>query len=413
MKQNILKLAGVLFSVFLMISCSEDDATGYSNMRATSPSLSVSTDFNSSETLVENDATYTFTVSISEPQIVDVQVKLAQVGGDATEGLDFEFPHSVTIKAGSTSATGEIKILSDDLAEETETVELQIGLGNESNVSSVSSTTVSFTIQNSTKGDLEVNLSWEASEATTDNSGASIDATDLADLRLLLTDASNPYTTIIDGADGAGFEHLTISDDIADGEYYLVADFFAAMDIVRDLNLTLTFDQVGIINHQTINFSNALNTGITCEAAFYVMAKLTKSGDSYTIENIGESSPAPSIAEGMYDVVSNGETTDSGPTENPLVDFNSTVSITDNGDGTFTFSDGWAGVYIEWYDIYGISDEQPIVVSLDGCGNLSAEWTGPFGGGQTLTGTLNADGSFNIRIDNTWGDYIESVYTPQ
>lgn len=292
MKNRILNIGLALLAMIFVVACSEDDFTGDSTMQASAPNLSVDLDFNNTETLVEDGSSYNFTVSISEPQIVDVVVYLTQSGGDATEGADFTFPHSVTIPKGSTSASGTITILSDDLKEENESVQITIGTGNESNVSAVNSETVTFNIGNLEEDELMVNLSWESASVATDHTGAEIDATDLANLRILLTESPDNDSSVISANSSSGFESLTIADTIADGEYYLVADFASAMDHVeRDLNLTLTFDQTGVINHETYNFSSALSTGLSCASRYFTMAKVTKSGDTYTIEEVGEASP--------------------------------------------------------------------------------------------------------------------------
>ncbi|OMP30256.1 hypothetical protein [Mangrovimonas sp. DI 80] len=285
MKNNFIKISLLALATIFTTSCSDDDLTGHSTKEPSSPTLSVALDFANSQTLVEEETTYGFTVSISEPQIVAVRVYLEQTGGDATDGEDFSFPHSVTIPAGSTSVSDVIAIHADDLIEETETATIKIGTGFESNVSAVNEQIVTFSIENLVEGDLMIGLSWEASEMTTDNSGVEIDATDLADLRLLVTDV--PYTQILGGADGGSFESFTISSDSDDGEYYIVSDFYDAVDISRELNLTLTLDQVGVINGDTYTFSNALSTDFLCVDNYFILGKVTKTGGSYTFEEVG------------------------------------------------------------------------------------------------------------------------------
>lgn len=290
MKNRIINIGLALLAMVFVVACSDDDLTGDSTQQASAPNLSVALDFNNSETLVEDGSTYDFTVSISEPQIVNTVVYLEQTGGDATEGEDFTFPHTITIPAGSTSESGTITILSDNLVEEQESVEITIGTGNESNVAAVNSETVTFNIGNYTEGDLAVHLEWEVAQPAYDHEGNVIDATALADLRLLVTDV--PYTTIVESADGASFETFVMTEDTPDGEYYIVADFYSAMDhIARDLNLMLTFDQAGIINGDAYTFDSALNTANSCDSVYYIMAKVTKSGNNYTIEEVGEASP--------------------------------------------------------------------------------------------------------------------------
>ena len=287
MKNIFLKLGLVLGIFALVISCeSADDFAGQATQTASSPSLSVALDFANAQTLIEADNSYNFTVSISETQIANVDVKLSQTGGTATRGSDFDFPSSVTIPIGQTSASGVITLLSDNIIEDVETVEITIATGAEANVGSVSSEVVTFNIQNLVEGDLMVGLSWEASSLTTDNGGNEIDPTALADLRLLITDV--PYTTVLDAADGGSFESYTLSSATPDGEYYVVADFYAALDIPADLNLTVTFDQTGVINGDSQEYAAALSTGESCAAAHYKLAKITKTGDSYVIDPVGE-----------------------------------------------------------------------------------------------------------------------------
>ncbi|HEX9824999.1 MAG TPA: hypothetical protein VGA80_00240, partial [Flavobacteriaceae bacterium] len=218
MKNNIYKLALVFSTLVLTIACSEDDFTNDSSMTATNPSLSVALSFANTQTLVETEADYGFTVTLSEPQIVNTRVYLTQIGGSATNGEDFSMPGFVTIPAGSTSTSGVITIHADDLIEDTETAVIKIATGLESNVSAINDQTVTFNIQNLVEGDLAIGMSWAASSLTTNNSGEEIDPYDLADLRLLLTDV--PYTTILDGADGGSAESYTLSGTTPDGEYY-------------------------------------------------------------------------------------------------------------------------------------------------------------------------------------------------
>ncbi len=314
MKNTYFKTVLALASLVFVFACSdEDDLTGDSTANPSNPSLSVSLDFPSSQNIVEMDASYDFTVTLSEPTIAAVDVKIAQTGGTATDGVDFEIPHSIRIAAGATSATGTITIFEDDLAEETENAIITIGSGFEANVSATNSQTVTFNITNLTDGDLAIGLDWATASTVTDNFGNEIGAYDAADLRLLLA-ATPDADNILDGADGASAETYVLDAAAPDGEYYVIADFYAAVDFPADLDLTLTFDQVGVINGQTHSFSAALNTGNSCSSVYYVLAKLTKAGDSYTFEEIGTNSPvtaAPFI--GTATVVSDADWADYAP----------------------------------------------------------------------------------------------------
>jgi len=287
MKNIFIKITLVLSAFTLMLACSpEDDNTDDSTQSASSPNISVTYSFADTQTLVETDSEYPFTVTLSQPQIVDVLVYLS-TSGTATNGADYDVPASVRIPSGSTSASGVIAIHADDLVEDMETAVITIGTGNEANAT-VSNKTVTFNIQNLTTGDLAIGLDWETATKITDNYGNEIGAYDAADLRLLITDV--PYTTILDGADGAVAELYHLSGAAPDGEYYVVADFYAATEIPVDLNLTLTFDQVGVINGQTHTFPAALNTTDACADLYSILAKVTKTGGTYTFEEVGEKS---------------------------------------------------------------------------------------------------------------------------
>lgn len=288
MKLNFIKKSLLLFALSIaIISCDDEDRTGDSQLVPSSPTVSITLDFPNPSIVLEDDTEYTFTVSLSETQIVDTRLHLSQVGGTANAD-DYSMTSLVVIPAGYTSATGSITIIADELAEDVETLTIQVGDQSTANAS-LTPATVSFTISNATSADLVVGLSWEASEIATDNSGEEISATDLADMRLLVTDS--PYTTILGGVDGGSFESYEFSGANADGEYLIVADFYAAMedeDLFRDLNLEVTFDQIGVINHLTYNFPAVINTGFVCAANYTVLAKVIKTGENYDISPVGE-----------------------------------------------------------------------------------------------------------------------------
>ena len=275
-------------AIILTTACTEDDATGDATNAPSSPSLTVSLDFEAEQSLVEAETTYGFTVSISEAQITNVRVHLSQTGGDATKGDDFDFPSTVTIAAGTTSISDVFTIHADEILEDTETATIQITDGTEANLNSISGTSVTFSIMNHSEDDLAIGLSWAASSAVTNNYGEAIEATDLADMRLLITDV--PYTGILTEEDGSGFETLNFLGTYPDGEYYIVADFYSANEIAIDLDLEITLDQVGLINGATHSFPAAVNTTDACADLHYILAKVTKAGQDYTLEKVGEKS---------------------------------------------------------------------------------------------------------------------------
>jgi len=280
----------IAVAIASIVGCDDEDFTGYSTVKVKSPSITVTPGFSSPVTLIENDQKYEFTVTLSEAQVADIHLTVKQIEGTAS-AADYELTGTVVIPAGSLSGKGSVKILSDDVIEEQETLKIQIGDQTTANAA-LTPATIDFVINNLTADDLSLSFSWAASSPTTDDTGTPIDPTALADLRLLITDS--PYTTILDGADGASFETYTLSGGIDDGEYLVVADFYTAMESpIRDLDLTLGYEQLGKIDPAEMNFAAALNTATACPVNYFVMAKIIKSGPNYTIEEVGAPAQYP------------------------------------------------------------------------------------------------------------------------
>ena len=340
MKNKFLKIALVMSAIILTTACTEDDATGDATNAPSSPSLTVTLDFEGEQSLVEAETTYGFTVSISEAQITNVRVHLSQTGGDATKGDDFDFPSTVTIAAGTTSISDVFTIHADEILEDTETATIQITDGTEANLNSISGTSVTFSIMNHSEDDLAIGLSWAASSAVTNNYGEAIEATDLADMRLLITDV--PYTGILTEEDGSGFETLNFLGTYPDGEYYIVADFYSANEIAIDLDLEITLDQVGVINGATHSFPAAVNTTDACADLHYILAKVTKAGQDYTLEKVGEKS-----AMDLENYVGTWSGEDMwGDTEvTTTLDADGNLEIT--GVGVVFMTDGWSETILE------------------------------------------------------------------
>jgi len=120
---------------------------------------------------------------------------------------------------------------------------------------------------------------------------------------------------------------------------------------------------------------------------------------------------------GTYSCISNGKSTDDGPTpeENPAIDYNYEITLIEAGsNGVYEISDFSGGLYELWYDIYGINGDTPGTIN-DVCNSISYTNTkGPFGssingGGSVdpLTGIITIDG------DNEFGDNWNLVLIPK
>ena len=156
MKINFIKKVLTLFALgAIIISCEEDQQVGASIQTPSSPTIAIDLGF-TNPTLIEDDTEFTYTVSLSEVQIVDVKLHVSQVGGTASAD-DYEMTSLISIPAGYLSASGTIKILTDDLIEDTETLQVQIGSITTANAA-LTPVTTEFTILNYTDGDLVVDL---------------------------------------------------------------------------------------------------------------------------------------------------------------------------------------------------------------------------------------------------------------
>lgn len=122
----------------------------------------------------------------------------------------------------------------------------------------------------------------------------------------------------------------------------------------------------------------------------------------------------PSDLGGEYTSITSGSSTDSGPTpdENPISNYTSTVTLTDNGGGSYTISDPYAGLYNLWYDIYGITPGFNVSGTItDVCGTISGNFPEPFGGATTVDGVVNEDGTISYTWINDFGDTGTVVLT--
>lgn len=227
----------------------------------------------------EDQAVYIYDVVLDKPLKYNIDFNVEQTGGTASEE-DYAVAKA-TVNAFETTGQMMITILNNDEIEDIETLQLTIVPG-----PSVADRyllrpetpypTLDITIEPYTSGDLVLGMEWAA------DNGSGDDPRDLADLILLVTDAVSPYTEVIGGADGGDFETFTMTSDTPDGDYFIVADVFALDDSDFDMDISVTFDQAGVINGGLIELPAAMNSRIIC-SDYVVLAKVTKSGENYTV----------------------------------------------------------------------------------------------------------------------------------
>lgn len=129
MKLNFIKKSILLLAFSLaIVSCETDDQTGESQSTVANTTANISLEFANPVIFYEanGDMTYDYTVTLSEIQIVDIKLYIAQVGGTADDH-DLEMTSSIVIPAGYTTGNGSITVFADEEIEGDETAVIQIG----------------------------------------------------------------------------------------------------------------------------------------------------------------------------------------------------------------------------------------------------------------------------------------------
>jgi len=367
MRNTYIKSLSLLLAASLsFVACDDqDEFTGDSVLKASQPQVSLNYSLETVTNLTETNMKYPFSISIDQAVAFDVVLKLAVTSGTATAGSDYNVPNEIKIAAGNTTGSSFIEILSDDLVEDTESFTVSIG---QSVINGIfQAKEVTFNIANLESGDLSIDLSWSLDGDTTDNSGNEIGATDFADLRLLVSSAPNNID-LIGGADGGSFENFVLKSTTPDGEYFIVADFYAANeDIIRDINLELGFSQVGINDGETFNYEKALNNAGTCDLNFYVLTKIIKTGSSYTFEDVSTQSYELSV----YTERTNGF--DSVDAWSPEGGYPSELETKDICDGFFILGINAGWMLNSWGEEIQPDSEKEVFAKLDADGTFIIE----------------------------------------
>lgn len=244
------------------------------------------TDVPSSFTIVEEDMTIEIPVTLDKPWDFDSEVFIEQIDGDATSD-DIEVS-SARIANGATEGTIEIVIHRDAEAEDTESATFRIVEGG--NVSLASNPEFTITLENYVSPDLDIAVTWggEFNEEAPD---------DLVDFDLYIY--SFDLEEDVDAAETGGFESLTLSGDLPDGDYlvyaFLYADYDAGDFGPIDLPINLEFSRDGVFSGLMLPqspdevISTAAPDYVNDEAITLVeLAIITKEDGKYYIKNLDE-----------------------------------------------------------------------------------------------------------------------------
>jgi len=124
----------------------------------------------------------------------------------------------------------------------------------------------------------------------------------------------------------------------------------------------------------------------------------------------------PSAIEGTYTSTATGTSTDGCCPDEITV--TSEVTLTAKGSGVYTISDWSAGMYLEWYDVYGITAETDLSTGfIDACGKITVSdptYAEPFGETLAGSGAFDANtGVITYSWENGWGDKAVVILTPK
>lgn len=390
-----------------MISCDNEDFTGYSTIVPTSPTITV-TGIPASVNFVEMDSTFTFNVTLSEAQVVDIVLKAKQIAGTATEGEDYKILNDagkLTILAGATTGQFKIKILADDLKEKTETATVQIGDETTSNAT-LTPVNFVFTIQNLLTDELSVDMSWDTDVLAA--VGVDLTPVEVADMRLLIVDSNGD---IVDGADGATFETWAGFNALPDGVYRIATDIYATMNFgdineVVNLSMTLAFNQPGAINDTTLDFPNLMTNEYVCESYRVYMAIVTKAGTAYTITKSVE---VPSnILQGTW----------FGTDTDPALPYDSEVEVLQacdlliSGLGFGWMGDFWGETIVDGGSVILNVDEATKTVTIDTQYYVTTVYKNVVQTPYDIVGTGTYDDSGEFTTMNITYEFVQGGWSP-
>ncbi|MDA9056260.1 hypothetical protein N9K49_00230 [Flavobacteriaceae bacterium] len=262
MKKQTSYFLATILSLLLFNSCDPNDTSEISEVPFSPVSITLTSSDNNvtvDESAISGSEIFTITATIDKPQEVDFAIILEQIGGTATNGVDYSFDESILISAGETSATGEISILKSGDIEVDET--LAVGFKTADVNADLSNFSFLATITNDYINNvLDLTLAWDGTSTSGD---VTINSFCEMDFDLILYDSNFNYVDYVLGSADCP-EEGSIS-GLADGTYYLVADLYSnpyeGSSFTDNIPLRLSWSQdyfpetSGII----INNANAIN----------------------------------------------------------------------------------------------------------------------------------------------------------
>lgn len=236
MKKISIAFLSTLFLIVFVSGCKKDEHKNYSTLVKTSPTVKI--EGVPSSIIVREDTAdviATISVSLSEPQIVDIHVPISQIDGDAEQDADYELSTTELVFPAYTTGpqTFTVTILDDDIPEADETFKLQIGNDKVANAT-ITPVTMDVTITNATSMDLDMSFNWSKNYLLhywTNYGDTTVNTKNATDVDFYvfdslgsLGDGSGSDQGIYDAATGRVPEVLTLNDgNMADGDVFVLS----------------------------------------------------------------------------------------------------------------------------------------------------------------------------------------------
>ena len=273
-------LLGCLFiaatSAMIFTSCKKDSNSSHT------PSASIK---DTSQTVNEGVGTVNVTVNLNQAASQAVKLNFALTGTAILNGdYEVDSASSITIKAGSTTATVKFTIFDDAILESDKTIHVKFSSTGGVNLSNTGATITIHDNDASKAGiGLQTDLAWDA--------GTLVDLDLFAANNVVIDTVAHTVTSfhLVDSSEhDKGFESVLIKNSGPDGKYYLVAYYAAGS---RAVNFTLTSNGPNVSNATVPDSFPATDVG-----AAYFYGPITKNGSTYTrqsgsIFNIGAMKP--------------------------------------------------------------------------------------------------------------------------
>ena len=255
MQRNLLCVSTMACVMLSAISCKKDDT-------ATLPTASLSA---TSQTVSESAGTASITVTLPSTQSTDVTIK-ATLGGTAILNGDYQLSTdtTLTIAAGSTSATLTFEIFDDEVVESDKTIIVSFSSSHASLTNSTATITITDNDTDQSSSGLVSELTWDA--------GTLVDMDLYLANNVTISDNSvTDYNLLSGSTNNTGFESLLLSNDLDDGEYYVLVYYASGS---REVTYTLTGNTV---------YEDTYNFTADEEGGAYFYGPFTKSGTAYSV----------------------------------------------------------------------------------------------------------------------------------